>query len=421
MGKQHWLCVGVALSALWNGVAAAQTVGALSAVPNPTPAVTSSFGTAVATGGGMFAVGSPGDTSSGVAGGAVFLYNGAGSLVRTLTDPGTPAAGEMFGGAVAMSGTQVLVGATHDGGPRGRAFLFDATTGALLQTFSSPAASGSGFGTSVALANGMALIGATFDPGPSVGSGAAYLFDVATGGLLKTFNNPTPALSDSFGQSVALAGGRALVGAPLDDAITGNSGAAHLFDVSSGALLQSFTNPSPGANDQFGTSVALSATHALVGAPFDKTNGSDSGAAYVFSAATGTLEHSYLGGVAIRLGTSVAMTEEFALISSSRGFVTQYGDGSVGLYDATTWALLATIDNPHPQTLDHFGLTVALAGHDIVIGSNLDNTFGTDQGIAFLTAIQPVATPAPGGAGVLAVGLLGLAMRRGRMAGRPAA
>jgi hypothetical protein len=38
---------------------------------------------------------------------------------------------------------------------------------------------------------------------------AAYLSDVATGSLLQSFTNPTPAFYDSFGSSVALSGNSA--------------------------------------------------------------------------------------------------------------------------------------------------------------------------------------------------------------------
>jgi hypothetical protein len=40
-------------------------------------------------------------------------------------------------------------------------------------------------------------------------TGAAYLFDATTGNLLQSFTNPTPAFYDSFGSSVALSGNSA--------------------------------------------------------------------------------------------------------------------------------------------------------------------------------------------------------------------
>jgi hypothetical protein len=40
-------------------------------------------------------------------------------------------------------------------------------------------------------------------------TGAVYLFDVATGNLLQSFTNPNPAIYVSFGSSVALSGNSA--------------------------------------------------------------------------------------------------------------------------------------------------------------------------------------------------------------------
>ena len=72
--------------------------------------------------------------------------------------------------------------------------------------------------------------------------------------------------ADLFGMSVALAGNRVLVGELWDDSLgLADAGAAHLFDADSGALLRSFTSPVPQASAQFGASVALTGTRAVVG------------------------------------------------------------------------------------------------------------------------------------------------------------
>src|SRR5437867_3147251 len=63
-----------------------------------------------------------------------------------------------------------------------------------------------------------------------------------TGFPLLTFTNPTPAVDDRFGYSVAAVGtDRVLIGAPLDDTGATNAGAAYLFSTN-GALLATFTN-----------------------------------------------------------------------------------------------------------------------------------------------------------------------------------
>ena len=60
--------------------------------------------------------------------------------------------------------------------------------------------------------------------------GSAYLFDVTTGNLLQKLTAPDGAEFDRFGRSVSLSGNRALVGSFLDDDNGTNSGSAYLFD-----------------------------------------------------------------------------------------------------------------------------------------------------------------------------------------------
>jgi hypothetical protein len=210
------------------------------------------------------------------------------TLTQTIDNP-TPAFNDEFGLSIALSGGQVLVGAAQDdegAEDSGAAHLFDAATGALLQTFVNPTpAFNDRFGRSVALSDGQALIGAHVDDAGATNSGVAHLFDAATGALLQTIVNPTAAVNDRFGGSVALSGGQALIGAILDDEGAEDSGAAHLFDAASGALLQTFLNPTPAVKDQFGWSVALDAGMAAITAPRANFGGDtyDSGAAYVYA------------------------------------------------------------------------------------------------------------------------------------------
>ena len=83
-----------------------------------------------------------------------------------------------------------------------------------------------------------------------------------------------------------------LTGAPEDDEGADGAGAAYLFARNEGAgdrwgMRARLVAPEPKAGDHFGTSVALSRTWALVGAPARDsvavdTPLKDSGAAYLF-------------------------------------------------------------------------------------------------------------------------------------------
>ena len=117
------------------------------------------------------------------------------------------------------------------------------------------------------------------------------MFDAATGELLRTFLNPSPAAGEQFGYSVAAVGDKVLIGADMADDETGiaKAGAAYLFDADTGELLQTFHNPTPQTGDHFGYFAAAVEGNVLVGAYADDTVGPDAGAAYLFDSETGDL------------------------------------------------------------------------------------------------------------------------------------
>jgi len=157
------------------------------------------------------------------------------------------------------------------------------------------------FGLSVAnVGDNKALVGARGEDTGATNAGAAYLFDASTGALLPrdATLNPTPGDNDLFGDEdgVAAVGDNFLVGAGFDDDETGvsNAGAAYLFDgdplsPAFGDLLWTFTSPTPTTNDFFGYYVAgmgdkviLSALGEDIVDPDTGVVYTDAGAVYVF-------------------------------------------------------------------------------------------------------------------------------------------
>ena len=78
-------------------------------------------------------------------------------------------------------------------------------------------------------------------------------------------------------------GDHVLIGARLDDTAGANVGQVHLFDTLTGALLQTFDDPTVTLGDEFGRSVALDGNHVVVGAFKDSTLGSEVGQAHLFA------------------------------------------------------------------------------------------------------------------------------------------
>ena len=101
---------------------------------------------------------------------------------------------------------------------------------------------------------------------------------------------------DDIGEIFSLSGNNVLVGTPEHADGFANVGRAHLFDVASGSLIHTFDNPSLSGpagiarDDFFGFAVALDGNRALIGSPGSKN---DAGQAFVFDTATGNLVHTF--------------------------------------------------------------------------------------------------------------------------------
>ncbi len=192
------------------------------------------------------------------------IYNiTTGNLVHNLVKP---ALSVWFGQAVAISGNYAVVSDPQYSADRGRAYVYNVTTGLLIRTISSPSSQTDNyFGGAVSTDGIHVIIGAPRHDTPASFSGIAYIFNIATGNLVHTLANPGAAPSnDFFGAAVSLDGNYAVVGAYN----TGfYSGTVYLFDVTTGDLVLTWDNPNidnilsfPGRGDAdwFGTSVSLS-------------------------------------------------------------------------------------------------------------------------------------------------------------------
>lgn len=401
------LAAAVLLQGAWATPGATATLELQRVFAPPVPGGSQGFGGALAISGNRAAIGTTATDEA-------FVYDlDTGELRATLTNP-APGPFANFGRDIAIEGDRVLVAAPN----ADRAFLYDATTGALQRTLPGP--TGRLYGYSVAMEGDTALLGVRFNSvtvsGITLeGVGRADLVNLANGQTLRILDNPAPRRDDSFGNAVAMAGGRSLVGTPFAGAL--NSGAGYLFDTATGALLQTFTRPTEQERANLGFSVALTDTMALLGAPLDATGAGDTGAAYLFDVATGDLLHSFFNPApqfGDRFGWSVALSDSHALIGARNDNTGGRDFGSAYLFDLATGDLLQTFNNPDP---DHilFGQAVALAetasGTHALIGAG----FASEGRVYHYTSRAPaVVIPLPAGLPLLvgALALLGLLRRR---------
>ena len=359
---------------------------------SPTPDNPGAFGQSVAISGDNIMIGARGSDIAGVVNaGAAYLLNSSGNLLQTFNNP-LPNDFDDFGHSVAISGDNILIGADGDdtgAEDAGSAYLFN-SSGALLQTFNNPTPEAfEHFGESVAISGSNILIGAKNDNTGAPAAGSAYLFDIG-GTLLQTFNNPTPEFSERFGNSVAISGDNVLIGALWESTTANGAGSAYLFDIS-GTLLQTFNSPTPNTFNHFGNSVAISGDNILIGEYFNDIGGigigTNAGSAYLFDTDGNLLQaiDNPAPGNFEAFGESVAIDGDNLLIGADGN----NGDaGSAYLFD-NSGNLLQTFDNPMPiSSDDSFGYSVALEGDHLLIGKI--------AGSAYLyTSTTPVPGPLP--------------------------
>jgi outer membrane protein assembly factor BamB len=352
----------------------------LDTLTNPTPPVSECFGYSMALSDGNLVVGEAWNGAGAMDSNSLYVFDAATGSMRTTIESPTP--GRPFGYSVAVSGNTVLEGSAGNDS----AYVYDATTGDLLRTLDNPTPSAMyEYGGAVAISGTVAVVGASY-MWSSAWANAVYVFDITTGRLLSTLNNPTPATADHFGGSVAISGNTVLVS---------DSGCAYVFDATTGTLLRTLTSPSPGGADRFAWSVGLSGNVAVVGAYRDNTAATNSGSAYVFDVTTGNLLWTLNNPTPAEydnFGRSVAISGRTVVVGASGDDTGATGSGSAYVFDAASGNLLATLNNPTPANARAFGTSVAAWGGTAVVGAPGQNQATTNQGAAYVFRASPVDT-----------------------------
>ena len=360
------------------------------------------FGYSVSLCGDRAVVGAPFDDLKGKDSGSayIFEFNGSSWIESVKLTADDAQAGDQFGYSVALSGNRILVGALRNDGSAvntGSVYVFDykgstwTETAKLLSSDTGRYA----FGFSVVLMGDRALVGELLGEGIVSGSGAVYVFDfdgIAWNETAKLFASDG-ANNDKFGYSVSLSGDRVLIGVPNDDDNGSESGSAYVFEYSGISWTEkSKLTPSDGENsDFFGSSVSLSGSWALIGAPEDDDNGSFSGSVYAFYFdGLNWVEAPKLmpsdGDQGDNFGWSVSVFGNRALIgaNNSEYGIAPPGSAYVFDFDGLIWNETMKLSPSDGAIDDWFGTAVTFSDELALISAIQDDDHGTSSGSVYV-------------------------------------
>lgn len=333
------------------------------------------FGLATDISGDYAIIGAPNRDQRGTDSGAAFLFNVSRGLQVAVLLASDGASQDRFGNAVAISGPTILVGAERraDQGPSsGAAYVFDLASGIqTLKILPPDGGAGHHFGYAVELEDRTALIGAYGDTMNGESAGSAYVYDAVTGHLHLKLLPPDPTEDHFFGVDLDLGETTALVGASGDDDTGESAGAVYQFEMPRGFFIRKLNAADGEESDRFGRTVALSGDIAVIGAPGDNPRGDSSGSAYLFDLRSGEQIAKLVpadGHGGAKFGDSVAIDGDIALVGASDDDGGAFQGGAGYFFDANNGRQIVKIVASNPINQSHLGSAVAMGPTTAVVG-----------------------------------------------------
>jgi RNase P/RNase MRP subunit p29 len=253
-------------------------------ITNPLRDALGNFGANFAISDNIIAVGAPDDTG-GIDSGCVYLFDAiTGNLLRRIENP-SPDAEDYFGLSLAISGSKILVGASGDDFGAlnsGIAYLFDIGSGTLLTTLVNPAPEPDDrFSGTLGISGNTVVVGSSFDGNIYSARGNAHIFDATSGALTKTLTSPNPT-DEEFGNGVAISQNTIVV-TSFGNSSTISKGRIYVYEADSGNLSGVLENPDPANRHLFGNALSISGNSVVVGSNSWDRSVSDQGGAFYFS------------------------------------------------------------------------------------------------------------------------------------------
>ena len=363
------------------------------------------FGVSVAISGNYAIVGAWNDSNNGSA----YIFerdtNGTWSQKQKIVASDGQAS-DQFGFSVAISGNYAIVGAWRDDSNKGSAYIFERNTNGTWSQKQKIVASDREeqgpqlVGISVAISGNYAIIGGR---GYDSNTGSAFIFERNTNGTWSQKQKIVASDGEDyayFGESVAISGNYAIVGAWGHDDMTGSAYIIERNTNGTWSQKQKIVSSDLQFGDYFGYSVAISGNYAIVGAtyedhdangtsnssiayPFDPDYKTKAGSAYIFERNTnGTwsqIEKIVASdrGAGDKFGNSVAISGNYAIVGANNEHPDEISDaGSAYIFERNTdgtWTQIEKIVASDRQPDDRFGISVAISGNYAIVGADYED------------------------------------------------
>jgi len=322
------------------------------------------FGSRVSVSGNIAIVGASFKSEGGIRRGAAYIFyrNQGGTdnwgQVAKLT-PSDPVDDDIFGRMLSISGDFAIVGTPYKHGTgsyRGAAYIFHRNQGGtdnwgqVAKLTPSDAADYDNFGWDISIRGDYAVVGAYGKDNGGFSQGAAYVFYRNQGGTniwgeVAKLTASDAMDGDEFGTSVDIDGDDVIIGA--EGTAPGRwGGTAYIFNRNHGGTdnwgeVKKFTASDIKDSTQFGNSIAIYGDYAVVGAFAADFTADNQGAAYIFYRNQGGADN--WGEIAKLIandpqpgdsfGSSVSISDEFAMISARQKNDLGTNSGTVYLYN----------------------------------------------------------------------------------------
>ncbi|MEZ4937694.1 MAG: T9SS type A sorting domain-containing protein [Crocinitomicaceae bacterium] len=317
--------------------------------------------------------------------------------------------GDGFGGSTCLKGDILIVGAPYKdiagNDSVGSVQFFKRIAGSWVfqSEFNSPDGGVKDFfGVSVDFNGTHLVVGAPNNDEGGVNAGAAYVYEYngTTFNFVKKLLASSGAPGDEYGISVAIDDTTIIVGAPKDDAIASNTGAAYLYhyDLNSWSELQKLTSTvAEFGNEFFGYSVDIHKDRLIIGSTLDDDAATDAGTAFVFhfdganwmfeqklSPSDGASSHSF--------GFSTCINDTILIVGAFGANNSVPSSGAAYIYRRTgvSWTEEEILFQADVNIDDWFGFDVAIEGNTAIVSALNNDEFVSNGGSVYLIRYDEV-------------------------------